>query len=160
MPGVLKSGTASVVSKFLHRMIACLLLLGNCKILTSLSECSGLRWVQNILRSMGHKRSGYAMGEYMKRFGFAVTLALVSVALVSCDMFDSSQSSNEILLAAMYNLTGDQSSLDVPSSQGAQLAVNERNDSGGLLGRQVRLLIRDGQTDPARVSTITRDLIS
>lgn len=54
-----------------------------------------------------------------------------------------------IVLGAIYNLTGGQAGLDIPSSQGAQLAVDQANASGGLLGRPVELVLKDGETDQA-----------
>jgi branched-chain amino acid transport system substrate-binding protein len=53
-----------------------------------------------------------------------------------------------IVIGAMYNLTGGQRDLDIPSSQGARFAVEEANKAGGLLGRPVRLVLVDGQTRP------------
>ncbi|MCA9866031.1 MAG: ABC transporter substrate-binding protein [Anaerolineae bacterium] len=64
-----------------------------------------------------------------------------------------------IKLAAIYNLTGGQSSLDVPSWQGAGLAVAEANEQGGVLGRPVELLLWDGGTDPAMLGLMTTELL-
>ncbi|HYN37937.1 MAG TPA: ABC transporter substrate-binding protein [Rhodospirillales bacterium] len=54
-----------------------------------------------------------------------------------------------IRIGAIYNLTGSQAPLDGPSMDGARLAIDRINAAGGLLGRRVELLERDGQTDPA-----------
>jgi branched-chain amino acid transport system substrate-binding protein len=59
-----------------------------------------------------------------------------------------------VIIGAMYNLTGGQEDLDVPSSRGARLAVDEANKTGGVLGRPVKLVLRDGQTKPP---VITRE---
>lgn len=56
---------------------------------------------------------------------------------------------NRITLGAIYNLSGGQSRLDVPSARGAQLAVDEVNERGGIMGRPVELVVVDGATDPA-----------
>lgn len=53
-----------------------------------------------------------------------------------------------IVIGAMYNLTGGQQDLDIPSSQGARLAVDEANGAGGVLGRPVKLDLVDGRTNP------------
>ena len=55
----------------------------------------------------------------------------------------------DVRFGAIYNLTGTQSDLDIPSSKGALLAVKELNESGGVLGNTVELLVKDGQTDTA-----------
>jgi len=59
-----------------------------------------------------------------------------------------------VVIGALYNLTGGQQDLDIPSSQGARLAVDEANAAGGVLGRQVKLVLRDGQT---KTSVIARE---
>lgn len=51
-----------------------------------------------------------------------------------------------ITIGAMYNLTGAQENLDRPSTVGARFAVDEANESGGVLSRPVKLLLVDGRT--------------
>ncbi len=64
-----------------------------------------------------------------------------------------------IVIGAMYNLTGGQQSLDIPSSQGARLAVDEANAAGGVLGRPVKLVLVDGETKPDVIARETESLI-
>ncbi len=63
-----------------------------------------------------------------------------------------------IHIGAIYNLTGAQAALDIPSLDGARLAVDRINSAGGLLGRRVELLERDGQTDTSIVRYDARNL--
>lgn len=63
-------------------------------------------------------------------------------------------------IGAIYNLSGDQKSLDIPSSHGARLAIDEINAAGGILGRQATLLIEDGETDPAVIAQKTAAMIA
>ncbi|MEZ4678406.1 MAG: acetolactate decarboxylase [Caldilineaceae bacterium] len=65
-----------------------------------------------------------------------------------------------IVLGALYNLTGAQSGLDIPSAQGAQLAVAETNRQGGLLGRPVHLALADGESDPAVLAAKTTAMLA
>jgi len=60
-----------------------------------------------------------------------------------------------VTIGALYNLTGAQKNLDVPSSEGARLAVDQSNESGGVLGRRVSLLLVDGQTKPELIAEET-----
>lgn len=62
---------------------------------------------------------------------------------------DSTQS--PIIIGAIYNTTGNQAALDMPSAQGAQLAVREINKSGGILGRPVKLELVNGNSQPATI---------
>ena len=63
-----------------------------------------------------------------------------------------------VIIGALYNLTGGQQDLDVPSSRGARLAVDEANKKGGVLGRPVRLILRDGETKPKVIARETAKL--
>ncbi len=45
------------------------------------------------------------------------------------------------------------------NQNGAQLAVDELNEAGGVLGRQVELIVRDDQAQPEEGVNIARDLI-
>lgn len=56
-------------------------------------------------------------------------------------------------------LTGRQSDLGVAGRNGAILAVEERNKSGGLGGRPVELIVKDDRNDPALVRSIDEGLI-
>jgi len=53
-----------------------------------------------------------------------------------------------IVLGSVYSLTGGQAGLDVPSLQGAQLAIGQANNAGGILGRPVQLVVADAASDP------------
>lgn len=55
--------------------------------------------------------------------------------------------SKPVQLGALYNLGGAQADLDLPSSRGAQLAVRQINEAGGVLDRKLELLLEDGKTD-------------
>jgi len=61
-------------------------------------------------------------------------------------------------IGAIYNLEGSQAPLDLPSSRGARLAVEEINAAGGIDGRRVDLLLCDGKSDPAEVRRCSLDL--
>jgi branched-chain amino acid transport system substrate-binding protein len=60
-----------------------------------------------------------------------------------------------VVLGAIYNLTGNQAGLDIPSSRGARLAVDEANRTGGVLGRAVRLVLQDGESRPEVIAAKT-----
>jgi branched-chain amino acid transport system substrate-binding protein len=56
-----------------------------------------------------------------------------------------SASGNAIKIGGGFALTGDESSLDLPAANGAKLAAEEINAAGGVLGRQIDLIVRDSQ---------------
>jgi branched-chain amino acid transport system substrate-binding protein len=58
---------------------------------------------------------------------------------------------SEIIIGASLCLTGIQSPLDEPILRGAQLAVDEINANGGVLGKKLKLVNLDGKSDPVVV---------
>ncbi len=65
---------------------------------------------------------------------------------------------NPILIGAIYDLTGDQSQYGIASSRGAELAVKKINDAGGVFGRSLRLILRDGESNPEKIKREARQL--
>ena len=93
------------------------------------------------------------------------TSALVvplAVALMACGSTATATDSapSPVRIGAIYNLTGDQSALDGPSLDGARLAVDRINARGGLMGRRVELLERDGQTNETDVMRAAASLVA
>jgi branched-chain amino acid transport system substrate-binding protein len=54
-------------------------------------------------------------------------------------------SGETIKIGGGFALTGDESALDLPAANGAQLAAKEINAAGGVLGRQIELVVHDSQ---------------
>jgi branched-chain amino acid transport system substrate-binding protein len=87
------------------------------------------------------------------------TLALLTCLALLASLGCRQEPADPIVLGAIYNLTGAQSGLDRPSSLGAQLAVDEANDAGGVLGRPVKLVIEDGESAPETVKARTAEIL-
>lgn len=85
-------------------------------------------------------------------------LMIAAAALAA--IVSTAQAQETIKIGALYNLTGGMSSLDGPSLKGAQLAVKQINESGGLLGRQVELIAPDGKTDQQETAKAAQRLLS
>jgi branched-chain amino acid transport system substrate-binding protein len=81
--------------------------------------------------------------------------ALAAAALLACADPGRADDPAPVVLGAVYNLTGGQAELDIPSSRGARLAVNEANRHGGVLGRTVRLVLEDGESRPEVIAART-----
>jgi branched-chain amino acid transport system substrate-binding protein len=64
-----------------------------------------------------------------------------------------------IRIGALHNVTGTLGSIGQPSLNGALLAARQLNERGGVLGRPVELVARDGRSDPAVVAASTRELV-
>ncbi len=55
----------------------------------------------------------------------------------------------EIVVGGIFNITGDQSSLDEPTQRGFDLAIEEINAAGGVNGKMLKAVYDDGKTDTA-----------
>ena len=85
---------------------------------------------------------------------------LIAASLAFAAMVASTSAQESIKIGALYNLTGGMSSLDGPSLKGAQLAVKQINESGGLLGKQVELIAPDGKTDQQETAKAAQRVLS
>jgi branched-chain amino acid transport system substrate-binding protein len=83
------------------------------------------------------------------------TLGLSIAGLVAI----AAPASGEILIGGAICLTGVQAPLDEPGFKGAQVAIKQINDAGGLLGQEVRFLNVDGKSDPVTVGNAAVELI-
>jgi branched-chain amino acid transport system substrate-binding protein len=57
----------------------------------------------------------------------------------------AASSGEAIKIGGGFALTGDESALDLPAANGAKLAAKEINAAGGVLGRQIDLVVHDTQ---------------
>jgi len=83
---------------------------------------------------------------------------LIASAALAFGADRSIAADHPVVIGAIYNLNGGQKDLDVPSSRGAQLAIGEANKAGGVLGRPVKLILVDGQTNPNVIARETARL--
>lgn len=90
---------------------------------------------------------------------FSIIL-LASILFAGCDQQKDITTSEDLILGAIYNLSGSQSALDLPSSRGAQLAIEQINAQGGIDGQNVRLILEDGQTDTDVLKTKVNDMLA
>jgi len=96
----------------------------------------------------------------MKRFA-AVAGAVLSGLLILWDAFPGpAQAQQEpIKIGVIYGLGGAAAPYTKPAITGHELAVDEINAKGGLLGRKLQLVIRDDQSKPDVGIREARDLI-
>lgn len=94
----------------------------------------------------------------MRKTRRARRLFCAALSLVAIDAAIAAKP-EPIMLGALYNMSGPQAALDVPSFRGAQLAIDEANRKGGVLGRPVRLVQVDGASRPATITQRTEELL-
>ncbi len=81
--------------------------------------------------------------------------------LVACATSAGTAFSQEpIRIGAMYPLTGGGAVYGVPAMAGHQLAIEELNAKGGILGRKVVSIERDDKMNPSAASSTMKELIT
>ena len=102
----------------------------------------------------------------MKRLRI-LALMLPLLALSACKKAPSdaaasaaSAASGDIPIGEFASLTGATASFGQSSHKGTQMAVDEINAGGGVLGRKLRLVTEDDQSKPGEAAIVVRKLIS
>jgi branched-chain amino acid transport system substrate-binding protein len=83
---------------------------------------------------------------------FLFLAALLSCSLAVCE--------TDIPIGEFASLTGGSASFGQSSHKGTILAIGEINSGGGVLGRPIRLITEDDQSQAGQPATIVRKLIS
>ena len=87
--------------------------------------------------------------------GFISALALTACAGASTD-----SNSNEIVIGEFGSLTGTTATFGISTKNGIDMAVDEINKAGGLLGKKVRIIVEDDQGKPEEAQTVVTKLIN
>ena len=95
----------------------------------------------------------------MRYFSIVVSGYVIAFLLLGCAKDQSPAEPFPVVLGAIYNLSGAQAGLDIPSSRGAQLAVEEANQEDGSNGREVQLVIEDGESDTTVIAAKTKQML-
>jgi branched-chain amino acid transport system substrate-binding protein len=69
-------------------------------------------------------------------------------------------SSNEILVGLYGSLTGTTATFGISTRNGAEMAIEEVNKAGGVLGKQIKVLVEDDQGKPEEAQTVVTKLIN
>jgi branched-chain amino acid transport system substrate-binding protein len=96
----------------------------------------------------------------MKHIIRVAFLSLCSVlALASCRGGDAT-STDEIVIGEYGSLTGGQATFGISTKNGIDMAVDEINQAGGVLGKKIRVIVEDDQGLPAEAQTVVTKLIT
>lgn len=88
----------------------------------------------------------------------AIVCFIISISMIfsSCNK----SGSDEILIGEFESLTGSEATFGQSSHNGLVLAVEEINNSGGLLGKKIKLITEDNQGKPSETQTVVQKLIN
>lgn len=88
---------------------------------------------------------------------YLTPLALVAAVVIPCLPVLAAE---EIPVGEFASMTGGSASFGQASHKGTELAIEEINAKGGVLGKQIRLISEDDQSQAGQPATIVRKLIS
>jgi branched-chain amino acid transport system substrate-binding protein len=95
------------------------------------------------------------------RRGFVVAFSAVALLWIAgCKQEKSADSTGDIKIGEFASLTGQEATFGQSSHRGTELAIDELNASGGVLGRKLQLLTEDDQSKAGESKTIAQKLIS
>jgi branched-chain amino acid transport system substrate-binding protein len=102
------------------------------------------------------------MGLYRTRLlALGTTAGLVTLLLAACGSSSPGKgSSSPILIGASLSLSGDFSADGQAYDRGYELWASDVNKAGGILGRKVKLIIKNDSSNPTTADTNYTDLIT
>ena len=87
-------------------------------------------------------------------------LALPAAAIFGLTACDKKDAGNEILIGEYGSLTGATATFGQSSKRGIEMAVDAINQSGGVLGKKLKVLVEDDQGKPEEAQTVVTKLIN
>ena len=114
------------------------------------------RGVQRTPRN--HSRAT-SKGLIMKRRSCIQAFLLLCIAALTSCSGDQGQA-DEILIGQYGSLTGTTATFGISTKNGIEMALDEVNQSGGLLGKTVRVIVEDDQGRPEEAQTVVTKLIT
>jgi branched-chain amino acid transport system substrate-binding protein len=87
-----------------------------------------------------------------------LALSLALLAGISCSK--NAQQANEIVIGEYGSLTGTTATFGTSTKNGVDLAIDEINKAGGVLGKQIRIVVEDDQGRPEEAQTVVTKLIT
>jgi branched-chain amino acid transport system substrate-binding protein len=90
-----------------------------------------------------------------------LVVALLGAALLSCKPDGgTTDGQGEIVIGEYGSLTGTTATFGISTKNGIDMAVEEVNKAGGLLGKKVRVVVEDDQSKPEEALTVVTKLIT
>jgi branched-chain amino acid transport system substrate-binding protein len=98
------------------------------------------------------RQSGGALSTRFILISFLILLTLVGCSRKS--------SKDELIIGEFDALTGKHAQYGISTRNGIALAIEQANQSGGILGRRIRILVKDDQGEPEKAQAVVSSLIT
>jgi len=86
--------------------------------------------------------------------------ALVAAGVLTAGACGKRGSGDEILIGEYGSLTGGIATFGISTKNGSEMAFDEVNKAGGVLGKKIKLLVEDDQSKPEEAGTVATKLIN
>src|SRR5437868_3374887 len=96
----------------------------------------------------------------MNKFYATFVLALSSLLIFSACKKEGAAAGNEIVIGEFASLTGQTATFGQSVHGGTTLAIDEINASGGVLGKQIKLITEDDQSKAEDATAAVQKLIN
>lgn len=100
----------------------------------------------------------------MKRTLLALLLITTLFAGLACERRGTGTNSvdggGEIIVGYYGDLTGRTASFGQSTKNGVEMAIDEINKAGGIMGRKVRVIVEDDQGEPNKAATVVSKLVN
>ena len=96
----------------------------------------------------------------LKRSKIITSFAIASVLVASLAAGCGSKGDKDIKIGMVYELTGNTASYGTSAANGAKLAFKEINASGGVLGKQIKIVSADNKGEPSESANAMSKVIS
>jgi len=98
------------------------------------------------------------MKTMQKLVGICAAVAMLAVVMTGCG--GSQSSADTIKIGANLEMTGNNATFGKSASNGATLAIKQVNAKGGVLGKQLTLVIADNKSEAAEAANSMQKLIT
>lgn len=96
-----------------------------------------------------------------KKLALAIGGALITMSvLVSGCSTGSDKKADTIKIGVVAELTGNNATYGTSITNGIKLAVQQLNDTGGLLGKKIELVVADNKSEPAEAANAMSKLVN
>lgn len=89
-----------------------------------------------------------------------VALMVATLVFAGCNNNQTTKQEEKIKIGAIVPLTGNAGVLGEYTLKGLQLAVDEQNAKGGLLGKKIELDVQDSKADPKEGVAIIKNMLA
>jgi len=98
--------------------------------------------------------------KWLSFVGLIVVMTMLGALVAGCGGAKSATNANEIKIGANIELTGSVANYGQQALNGLKLAIKEANAAGGVLGKQITLVVVDNKSEPSEATNATTKLIT